>query len=71
MQADLKRVMGGYPAVGGVPTWAQLQSVAYLQAVIKEGLRYVDEDPSQRGGGVLEQDLPALPPPKGKRGGEG
>jgi hypothetical protein len=30
--------MEGYPAKK--PTWAQLEKVAYFQALIKEGLRY-------------------------------
>lgn len=35
---ELKDVMEGYP--DKKPTWAQLEKVAYLQALIKEGLRY-------------------------------
>ena len=35
---ELKDVMEGYP--NKKPTWAQLEKVAYLQALIKEGLRY-------------------------------
>ena len=35
---ELKDVMEGYPAKK--PTLAQLEKVAYLQALIKEGLRY-------------------------------
>ncbi|KAL9609843.1 MAG: hypothetical protein Q9167_005410 [Letrouitia subvulpina] len=34
---ELKDVMQGYPAIK--PTWAQLERVPYLQAIIKEGLR--------------------------------
>lgn len=36
---ELKDVMEGYPQKK--PTWAQLEKVAYFQALIKEGLRYV------------------------------
>lgn len=35
---ELKPVMDGYPEKK--PTWAQLEKVEYLQALIKEGLRY-------------------------------
>lgn len=35
---ELKPVMEGYPEKK--PTWAQLEKVEYLQALIKEGLRY-------------------------------
>ena len=35
---ELKPVMEGYPEKK--PTWAQLEKVTYLQALIKEGLRY-------------------------------
>lgn len=35
---ELKAVMEGYPEKK--PTWAQLEKVEYLQALIKEGLRY-------------------------------
>ena len=35
---ELKGVMEGYPEKK--PTWAQLERVAYFQALIKEGLRY-------------------------------
>lgn len=35
---ELKGVMEGYP--NKKPTWAQLEKVAYMQALITEGLRY-------------------------------
>lgn len=35
---ELRGVMDGYPAKK--PTWAQLEKLPYLQALIKEGLRY-------------------------------
>jgi cytochrome P450 len=35
---ELRDVMEGYPE--RKPTWAQLEKVEYLQALIKEGLRY-------------------------------
>ena len=35
---ELKPVMEGYPEKK--PNWAQLEKVEYLQALIKEGLRY-------------------------------
>lgn len=35
---ELKSVMEGYPEKK--PTWAQLEKLPYLQALIKEGLRY-------------------------------
>lgn len=35
---ELEETMAGYPRVK--PTWAQLERVTYLQAVIKEALRY-------------------------------
>jgi cytochrome P450 len=35
---EISEVMEGYPA--SKPTWAQLDKLPYLQAVIKEGLRY-------------------------------
>ena len=38
LEEELKPVMEGYPEKK--PTWAQLEKVAYLQALIKEGLRY-------------------------------
>ena len=36
---ELKDVMANYPR--DVPSWAQLEKLPYLQAVIKEGLRYL------------------------------
>ena len=37
LQKELHSVTASYPEKP--PTWAQLEKVAYLQAVIKEGLR--------------------------------
>lgn len=39
LQEELKPVMRDYPQTK--PTWAQLEKVPYLQALIKETLRYV------------------------------
>ena len=36
---ELKDVMANYPRE--VPSWAQLEKLPYLQAIIKEGLRYL------------------------------
>jgi cytochrome P450 len=36
---ELKDVMAGYP--NNLPTWQELERLPYLQAMIKEGLRYV------------------------------
>lgn len=36
---ELRDVMAGYPEKP--PAWAQLEKLPYLQAVIKEGLRYI------------------------------
>src|SRR5579862_9674037 len=41
---ELGPVMEGYPKKK--PTWAQLEKVAYLQALIKESLRYFSSHPS-------------------------
>jgi cytochrome P450 len=38
LQEDLKPIMANYPPKK--PTWAELETAPYLQAVIKEGLRY-------------------------------
>lgn len=38
LTAELAEVMKGYPEKK--PTWAELEKVEYLQALIKEGLRY-------------------------------
>lgn len=38
LEVELKVVMEGYPEKK--PTWAQLEKVAYFQALITEGLRY-------------------------------
>lgn len=38
LQEELKPVMADYPRTK--PTWAQLEKVVYLQALIKEALRY-------------------------------
>jgi len=38
LEEELKDVIEGYPAKK--PTWAQLEKIPYLQALIKEGLRY-------------------------------
>lgn len=37
LQNDLKEVMSGYPK--DIPSWAQLEKLPYLHAVVKEGLR--------------------------------
>ncbi|RYP24795.1 hypothetical protein DL765_000341 [Monosporascus sp. GIB2] len=39
LRQDLKDVMACYPAQN--PQWADLEKIPYLQACIKEGLRYV------------------------------
>ena len=39
LQNELKEVMSGYPEK--VPSWADLEKLPYLQALIKEGLRYL------------------------------
>jgi cytochrome P450 len=39
LREDLKEVMARYPDQN--PAWADLEKVPYLQACIKEGLRYV------------------------------
>lgn len=39
LQNELKGVMSGYPEK--VPSWADLEKLPYLQALIKEGLRYL------------------------------
>ncbi|PMB64430.1 Trichodiene oxygenase [Beauveria bassiana] len=39
LTTDLTDVMTGYP--DKKPTWAELEKVEYLQALIKEGLRYL------------------------------
>ena len=36
---ELKDVMANYPRE--TPSWAQLEKLQYLQAIIKEGLRYL------------------------------
>lgn len=38
LQNELRDVMSGYPEK--VPSWADLEKLPYLQALIKEGLRY-------------------------------
>lgn len=38
LAGDLKETMEGWPT--RKPTWAQLEKLTFLQAVIKEGLRY-------------------------------
>ncbi|KAL8640784.1 MAG: hypothetical protein Q9228_002344 [Teloschistes exilis] len=40
LRNDLKDVMAGYP--GKSPRWADLEKVPYLQATIKEALRYAE-----------------------------
>lgn len=37
LQNDLKAIMSNYPE--DIPSWAQLEKLPYLHAVIKEGLR--------------------------------
>ena len=39
LQNELKDVMSGYPE--NLPSWADLEKLPYLQALIKEGLRYL------------------------------
>ena len=39
LERELEEPMSRYPEV--VPTWAELEKVPILQALIKEGLRYV------------------------------
>ena len=36
---ELKDIMANYPRE--VPSWAQLEKLPYLQAILKEGLRYL------------------------------
>lgn len=38
LEAELRDVMDGYPEKK--PTWSQLEKLPYMQALIKEGLRY-------------------------------
>ena len=39
LKEELVDIMAGYP--DKVPTWAELEKLPYLTAIIKEGLRYV------------------------------
>jgi len=39
LQDELREIMSVYP--DKVPAWAELEKLSYLQAIIKEGLRYV------------------------------
>lgn len=40
-----ERLQGELKDTGETPTWSQLEKLPYLQAVIKEGLRYVSVQP--------------------------
>lgn len=46
LSEELEDVMKGYPE--RKPSWAQLERVAYMQALIKEGLRYCSQVPCNR-----------------------
>ena len=43
LQLELKDVMSAWPQ--RVPTLAELEKLPYFQALIKEGLRYVERHP--------------------------